>query len=84
VRSNLESADKVLRDWAGYAENNGAEVIKAYDSTFTIPPTRFRDLLSGLPALGVPWEGYSRANTIGSPEIFEQWEAAHRRHGRAV
>ncbi|MFM8533620.1 MAG: B12-binding domain-containing radical SAM protein [Acidimicrobiia bacterium] len=72
-----KSADKILRDWADYAETNGAEVVKAYDSTFTIPPTRFRDLLSRLPALGVPWEGYSRANTIGTPEIFQQLEEAH-------
>jgi anaerobic magnesium-protoporphyrin IX monomethyl ester cyclase len=72
-----KSADKILRDWADYAETNGAEVIKAYDSTFTIPPTRFRDLLSRLPALGVPWEGYSRANTIATREVFQQLEDAH-------
>jgi len=72
-----KSAEKISRDWATYADKNGASVIKAYDSTFTIPPSRFRELLSRLPAVGVPWEAYSRANTIGTREIFEQLEAAH-------
>jgi anaerobic magnesium-protoporphyrin IX monomethyl ester cyclase len=72
-----KSAEKICRDWATYAERNGASVIKAYDSTFTIPPARFRELLSRLPEVGVPWEAYSRANTIGTREIFEQLEAAH-------
>ncbi|MDP1569403.1 MAG: radical SAM protein [Vicinamibacterales bacterium] len=72
----FKSAGKIVRDWAGYAEQNGAELIKAYDSTFTIPPARFRQLLDALPALGVPWEGYSRANALGSREIVDKLEAA--------
>ena len=72
-----KSAEKITRDWATYADTNGASVIKAYDSTFTIPPPRFRELLSRLPEVGVPWEAYSRANTIGTREVFEQLEAAH-------
>jgi radical SAM superfamily enzyme YgiQ (UPF0313 family) len=72
-----KSAEKICRDWATYADRNGASVIKAYDSTFTIPPPRFRELLTRLPEVGVPWEAYSRANTIGTREIFEQLEAAH-------
>lgn len=73
----FKSADKICRDWTMYAERNGASVIKAYDSTFTIPPPRFRELLRRLPEVGVPWEAYSRANTLGTREIFEQLEAAH-------
>ncbi|MGE0040897.1 MAG: radical SAM protein [Vicinamibacterales bacterium] len=72
-----KSAPKIVRDWAGYAERNEAEVIRAYDSTFTIPPPRFRELLDRLPALGVPWEGYSRANTLGTREVVERLEASH-------
>ncbi len=72
-----KSAEKICRDWAHYADKNGATVIKAYDSTFTIPPTRFRELLSRLPEVGVPWEAYSRANTLGTREVFQQLEAAH-------
>jgi len=72
----FKSAGKILRDWARYAEQNGAELIKAYDSTFTIPPARFRQLLDALPALGLPWEGYSRANALGSREIVDKLEAA--------
>jgi anaerobic magnesium-protoporphyrin IX monomethyl ester cyclase len=73
----FKSAEKIGRDWATYADQNGATVIKAYDSTFTIPPTRFRQLLSHLPGVGVPWEAYSRANMLGTREVFEQLEAAH-------
>ncbi|MGE3277004.1 MAG: radical SAM protein [Vicinamibacterales bacterium] len=72
-----KSAGKIVRDWAGYAERNGAEVVRAYDSTFTIPPPRFRELLDQLPALGVPWEAYSRANTLTDPAVVERLEAAH-------
>ncbi len=71
-----KSAEKIVADWSRYAEDNGAELIRAYDSTFTIPPPRFKRLLELLPALGVPWEGYSRANTLGTREVVQQLEAA--------
>lgn len=72
-----KSADKICRDWASYAEENGAEVIKAMDSTFTVPLTRFRELLEKLPAVGIRWEAYTRANVIKSAEIVDALAAAN-------
>lgn len=72
-----KSAEKIVRDWAGYAELNGARTIKSMDSVFTIPPVRFRRLLDVLPSLGVAWEGYSRANVLESREVVQRLEAAH-------
>ena len=72
-----KSAEKMVRDWAGYAEKNGAQVIKSMDSVFTIPPTRFRQLLDILPSLGVSWEGYSRANVLDTRETVQRLEASH-------
>lgn len=72
-----KSAEKIRDDWISYAENNGAEVMYAMDSTFTIPPTRFRRLLEILPDSAIPaWEGFSRANTINSAAVVEGLEAA--------
>ncbi len=71
-----KSAEKIAADWKGYVEHNGAQLIRAYDSTFTIPPTRFKRLLELLPSVGVPWEGYSRANTLGTRQVIQQLEAA--------
>jgi radical SAM superfamily enzyme YgiQ (UPF0313 family) len=64
------------RDWRAYAERNGATRIHAMDSTFTVPKTRFRDLLALLPDVGIDWEAYSRANCIDSPALVERLEAA--------
>jgi tRNA A37 methylthiotransferase MiaB len=72
-----KSADKILRDWTRYAETNGASAIRSMDSTFTVPPTRFRTLLETLPSLGVQWEAYTRANVITSREVVEQLEQAN-------
>jgi anaerobic magnesium-protoporphyrin IX monomethyl ester cyclase len=72
-----KSAEKIIRDWGGYAETNGAQVIKSMDSVFTIPPARFRQLLDLLPSLGVSWEGYSRANVIDTRETVQLLEASH-------
>ncbi|MFC9388812.1 B12-binding domain-containing radical SAM protein [Streptomyces venezuelae] len=73
-----KSADKIRDDWISYADRNGADVISAMDSTFTIPPTRLRRLLEILPDSGVPrWEGFSRANTINSAELVAGLKAAH-------
>jgi radical SAM superfamily enzyme YgiQ (UPF0313 family) len=71
-----KSADKIVADWTHYAEHNEAQLIRAYDSTFTIPPTRFNALLDRLPSVGVPWEGYSRANTLGTKEVVQKLEAS--------
>lgn len=72
-----KSARKIRDDWAAYAETCGATFIKAMDSTFTVPPTRLRELLALLPALSLEWEGYSRANVIKTPELVAQLAEAH-------
>ena len=72
-----KSAERICRDWRAYAETNGATLISAMDSTFTVPRTRFRDLLAVLPDIGIPWEAYSRANCIDTPALVEGLEAAH-------
>ncbi|ACY13860.1 B12-binding domain-containing radical SAM protein [Haliangium ochraceum] len=72
-----KSARKIANDWREYAEKNGAQVIKAMDSTFTVPLTRFRELLELLPEVGINWEAYTRANVIKSAEIVDALEAAH-------
>lgn len=72
-----KSADKICRDWEDYAAQNSATFIKSMDSTFTVPNDRFRELLEKLPAVGVAWKSYSRANVIQSAEIVSALEAAH-------
>jgi anaerobic magnesium-protoporphyrin IX monomethyl ester cyclase len=72
-----KSAQKIRDDWVGYAEHNGAGAIEAMDSTFTVPPTRLRELFEILPSAGVPWECYSRANVINSPEFVDKLLKAH-------
>ncbi|MEU4657823.1 radical SAM protein [Streptomyces sp. NPDC023723] len=67
-----KSAEKIRDDWLSYGDTNGARMISAMDSTFTIPPTRLRRLLEILPGSGIPrWEGYSRANTISSVGLVD-------------
>lgn len=66
-----KSAEKITRDWASYAEVNGATRIYAMDSTFTVPPTRLQQLFKMLPAIGVSWEAYTRANSIKSQKIVD-------------
>ncbi|WP_332460487.1 radical SAM protein [Thiocapsa bogorovii] len=34
-------------------------------------------MLDRLPAVGIPWEAYTRANVIGAAEVVEKLEAAH-------
>ncbi|MGQ5592517.1 B12-binding domain-containing radical SAM protein [Streptomyces sp. ESR1.13] len=73
-----KSAEKIRDDWISYADQNGADVISAMDSTFTIPPTRLRRLLEILPNSGVPrWEGFSRANTLNSADVVAGLVASH-------
>jgi anaerobic magnesium-protoporphyrin IX monomethyl ester cyclase len=66
-----KSAAKIASDWRRYRDENGASYISAMDSTFTVPPTRLRELLTLLPDVGVGWEGYSRANVLKTPELIE-------------
>ncbi len=72
-----KSAAHICRDWRHYADANGATLVRAMDSTFTVPRTRFRELLAMLPDLGIAWEAYSRANCIDTPALVEGLEAAH-------
>ncbi|WP_174526244.1 B12-binding domain-containing radical SAM protein [Micromonospora maritima] len=76
-RWRYKSATKIRDDWGRYAEAHGASMIKAMDSTFTVPPRRMRELFDLLPALGVGWEGYSRANAVTSAEDVERFAASH-------
>ncbi|MBB2911306.1 radical SAM superfamily enzyme YgiQ (UPF0313 family) [Streptosporangium becharense] len=72
-----KSATKIRDDWASYAEINNATYISAMDSTFTVPPTRLRELMKLLPDVGVGWEAYSRANVLKTPELIDQLAASH-------
>lgn len=72
-----KSAQKIADDWRRYADENGASYISAMDSTFTVPPTRLRELMRLLPDVGVGWEGYSRANVLKTPELIAQLAASH-------
>lgn len=73
----FKSAEKICSDWSTYSRENGAQRILARDSTFTIPPARFRRLLEMLPDVGVAWDAYSRANAIDSEDAVFALEAAH-------
>jgi anaerobic magnesium-protoporphyrin IX monomethyl ester cyclase len=72
-----KSAQKIRTDWVGYAERNGVSAIEAMDSTFTVPPTRLRELFNILPSVGIPWQCFSRANVISSREFLDKLLAAH-------
>jgi anaerobic magnesium-protoporphyrin IX monomethyl ester cyclase len=72
-----KSAAKIRDDWSDYATANGTRFVKAMDSTFTIPPKRLDELLQLLPAVGVEWEGYSRANVIKHERLLDRLAAAH-------
>jgi anaerobic magnesium-protoporphyrin IX monomethyl ester cyclase len=76
-RWRYKSAQKIRNDWIGYAERNGVTTIEAMDSTFTVPPTRLRELLEILPSAGVAWECYSRANVINNREFLDKLLTAH-------
>ncbi len=72
-----KSADKICDDWARYAKDCGTRLVKAMDSTFTIPPRRMHRLFEKLPALEIGWEAYSRANTIESADYVERLGESH-------
>lgn len=72
-----KSAKKIADDWRRYRDENGTKYIKALDSTFTVPPTRLRELLPLLEDVGVKWEAFSRANTLRDEPTITQLERAH-------
>lgn len=72
----FKTCEKIVKDWTGY-KNKGVELIKAMDSTFTIPPNRFRKLLTMLPHVGINWEAYSRSDILQDIEVVEMLENAN-------
>ncbi|MBF6063307.1 radical SAM protein [Nocardia terpenica] len=67
-----KSAQKIKDDWLRYAGENGVSQIEAMDSTFTVPPTRLRELMRILPGSDVPeWSCFTRANSIKNAEFIE-------------
>lgn len=73
----FKSAQKISADWARYAEENGARLVRAMDSTFTVPPRRFRELLRLLRDVPVRWEAYARTDDITDAELVRDLEEAH-------
>lgn len=69
-----KSADKIARDWEHYKIRHGAHYIKALDSTFTVPPTRLKELLPKLAAIDIQWEAYTRANSIKNVDLVRELE----------
>lgn len=71
-----KSASKIANDWKQYKVKNEANYIKALDSTFTVPPTRLRELLPKLEDVAIQWEAYTRANSVKDAELVRQLEGA--------
>ena len=66
-----KSAQKIRDDWWRYAEHNGAQHVRAMDSTFTVPPRRLRELLPMLVDNPVTWGmGLSRHRCGSSRRSF--------------
>ncbi|HEX8335350.1 MAG TPA: radical SAM protein, partial [Pyrinomonadaceae bacterium] len=72
-----KSARRIVADWVHYKEVNGARHIRALDSTFTVPQTRFRELLELLPEADIGWEAFTRANVLSSPAVIDALARAH-------
>ena len=72
-----KSARTIVTDWQAYATDNHAESISAMDSTFTVPPQRFRELLDALRTSPIAWTAYARANDVRTDEDVERLVAAH-------
>ncbi len=73
----FKSAEKIRADWARYAAENGTRLIRAMDSTFTVPPRRFRELLGLLRDVPIRWEAYSRTDDITDADLVHELEDAH-------
>lgn len=72
----FKSAETIAGDWRAYAATNQTWLIRAMDSTFTVPPSRFRQLLDLLADGPVQWEAYSRTDHITDAELVAKLEAA--------
>lgn len=76
-----KSAQKIKDDWLRYAGENGVKQITAMDSTFTVPPTRLRELHRILPGSGVPqWSCFTRANSVKNQEFIDGMVASNCTH----
>ena len=53
---------RVVEDWKKYRNENGTEIVRVMDSAFTTPPRRFASLLALLPAIGMKWTAFARAD----------------------
>jgi anaerobic magnesium-protoporphyrin IX monomethyl ester cyclase len=69
-----KSATKIALDWKYYKAHNGANFIKALDSTFTVPLARLRELLPKVADIDIQWEAYTRANLIRDADLVRQLE----------
>ncbi|RKT53840.1 B12-binding domain-containing radical SAM protein [Saccharothrix australiensis] len=72
-----KSAEKIISDWRDYCDHNGTVHIRAMDSTFTVPPRRFRQLLRELPGEGIGWEAFTRANSLVDQGVVDALAAAN-------
>lgn len=72
-----KSAQRIADDWCLYA-SEGAEIVTALDSLFTIPKKRFRELCTLLIERGQPirWICYARADDLADLEVCRQMKAA--------
>ena len=75
-RWRWKSAATILRDWHDYAVRNNSARIDAMDSTFTVPPARFRELLAALGGTSLAWTAYARANDVSTRQDAERLVAA--------
>ncbi len=67
-----KSARTIVGDWQAYSADNHAERISAMDSTFTVPPRRFRELLDSLRSSGIAWTAYARADDVETEEEVQR------------
>jgi anaerobic magnesium-protoporphyrin IX monomethyl ester cyclase len=72
-----KSAARIVADWTHYRDVNGALHIRALDSTFTVPRTRFGELLDLLPEVGVGWEAFTRADILSSRNVVDSLVRSH-------
>ncbi|MEK6374407.1 MAG: radical SAM protein [Acidobacteriota bacterium] len=67
-----KAARTIVADWQAYAVDNHAERICAMDSTFTVPPRRFRELLDTLRSSEMAWTAYARADDVETEEEVQR------------
>lgn len=73
----FKSAERIAADWSRYRDECGTTHVRALDSTFTIPSSRFARLLEILPAVGVGWEAFTRADVLRDGYTIERLARAN-------